>query len=96
MAWGFRVIGGSNIYLYGSGFWTFFNSGSGDCSANDGNCQENIIDISGDPEELYLYNTNVHSIKNMVVVDGVAVAERFNNPGSWGGVIAAYDGFVGS
>jgi glucan 1,3-beta-glucosidase len=95
MAWGVRVLGGSNIYLYVTGFWTFFNRNSQDCAANNRDCQTNIIEIKDEPKGLYLYNTNVKSIKNIITVGEKVAAARFNNPGSWGGVVAAYLGFRG-
>ncbi|RPB03447.1 glycoside hydrolase family 55 protein [Choiromyces venosus 120613-1] len=90
MAWGFRVLGGSNIYSYISGFWTFFNRNSQDCAANNKDCQTNIIEIKDAPKGLYMYGVNVKSIKNMVTVNGKTAVERSNNPGSWGGVVAGF------
>lgn len=90
MAWGFRVQGGENIYLYVSGFWTFFNKMSQDCAANNKDCQTNTIEIKDSPRGLYLYNTNVKSIKNIITVAGKPPVLRSSNPGSWGGVVAAY------
>jgi hypothetical protein len=54
-----------------------------------------VVNIEGSPNNLVLYNTNVKSVKNLFTVNGKPVAPRFWNPGSWGGVVAAYLAFSG-
>lgn len=89
MAWFTYINGGSNLFFYGAGFWTFFNDNSNDCSNNGGVCQTNAVwtnDVSG----LYWYGINEHLNLNLVVNNGQALVTQNNNPGSWGGVVAAY------
>lgn len=96
IAWGLRIVAGSDLFAYGSGFWVFFNGlWNQDCAANNGDCQESIINIEGIPHNLVLYNTNVKSVKDIFTVNGKPAAPRFHNPGSWGGVVAAYLHFSG-
>jgi hypothetical protein len=54
-----------------------------------------MINIEGIPHNMVLYNTNVKSVTSLITINGKAVAPRFFNPGSWGGVIAAYLNFSG-
>lgn len=102
MGWAQRISGGSNIYIYGSGFWVFFNGltfasgqgyGSGSsCEASccqSSVCQQNAAEIVSGARSLYWYNVNTHLFTNLIV-DGSNVAAQFNNPGSWGGVVAAF------
>jgi glucan 1,3-beta-glucosidase len=57
MAWYELVNGGSELYIYGSGFWTFFNDLS-TCQGANGTCQDNAVDIQGSPSQLYWWNLN--------------------------------------
>ena len=93
IAWGLRIVAGSDLFAYGSGFWVFFNGWSQSCSQNNGNCQESVVNVEGQPQNLVLYNTNVRSIDKIFTINGQGVAPRFYNPGGWGGVVAAYLNF---
>ena len=88
MAWYQRVAGGHDLYLYGSGFWTFFNH-NGACQGVDGTCQDNAVEITGDPQRLYWWNLNTRGVLNMVLDDGTVLVTQNNNPGSWGAIAAA-------
>ena len=90
MAWFNFFSGGSNIFIYGSAFWTFFNnnpsSGESNCGAT---CQTNGCSIAN-TKRLYWFNANAHSVVNMIVKNGATLVAAYNNPGSWGGVVAAF------
>ncbi|KAF2172022.1 glycoside hydrolase family 55 protein [Zasmidium cellare ATCC 36951] len=88
MAWFTYINGGSNLFLYGAGFWTFFNDGQKDCQ-NSGVCQTNAV-WTNDVSNLYWYGINEHLNLNLVVNNGQVLVTQNNNPGSWGGVVAAY------
>ncbi|KAF2716427.1 glycoside hydrolase family 55 protein [Polychaeton citri CBS 116435] len=88
IAWYTRISGGSNLFLYGSGDWTFFNNNNGDCQ-ND-YCQTNAIEVDSGTTGLYWYGINTHAVLNMVMNNGATLVTRNNNPGSWGGVVAAF------
>jgi glucan 1,3-beta-glucosidase len=88
MAWYQRVIGGHDIYIYGSGFWTFFNN-RGDCHGVNGTCQTNAVEIANDPQRLFWWNLNTRGVLNLVIDEGQVLATQNNNPGSWGAVVAA-------
>jgi glucan 1,3-beta-glucosidase len=100
MAWALRIVNGSDIFSYGFAGWVFFNGvGNAQCSnpssATGGNCQDSLVSVEGVPENVVLYNVNVNAVKNLLTVNSVPVAPRFYNPGSWGGVVAAYLNFSG-
>lgn len=88
MAWYQRIIGGKDLYIYGSGFWTFFND-VGDCQGVNGTCQDNACEIVGNPESLFWWNLNTRGNLNLLIDDGVVLETQNNNPGSWGAVVAA-------
>ncbi|PVH76745.1 glycoside hydrolase family 55 protein [Cadophora sp. DSE1049] len=46
-----RIVSGSNMYIYGSGFWIFLNN-VGDCKGVNGSCQDNANEIVGKPTGL--------------------------------------------
>jgi glucan 1,3-beta-glucosidase len=86
MAW-FQIIqGSSDLFIYGSGFWTFFNHYSGNCGSN---CQTNAVQIT-DSSSLYYYGLNTRSNVNLVYYNGDDLVTQFYNPGGWGAVVAAF------
>ncbi|KAG0651926.1 glucan 1 [Hyphodiscus hymeniophilus] len=88
MAWYQRIVGGSNLYVYGSGFWTFFND-LGTCLGTNGTCQNNAVEIVANPRQLFWWNLNTKGCENVLLDDGVVLETRNNNPGSWDAVVAA-------
>jgi glucan 1,3-beta-glucosidase len=85
MAWYQIISGGSNLFIYGSGFWTFFN----DLSLCYSTCQTNAVDISS-TTSLYYYGLNTRGCVNVVYYDGSPLVTQNNNPGGWGAVVAAF------
>lgn len=101
MQWAQRILGAqtNTINVYGSAFWVFFNNYSGNCGASDGGqCQLSATSLEGlsSGDHVTLYNQNVHSTDNLVIVGGSGgqTGATFNqDPGSWGAVLAAYLAF---
>jgi glucan 1,3-beta-glucosidase len=85
MALSLRVKDSSGINLYAGGFWTFFN-GEKPCS---GNCQKNAVWIEN-VSKFYYFGISTHLVDTLIVDNGIGTATSFNNPGGWGGVVAAY------
>ncbi|KAH8810931.1 pectin lyase fold/virulence factor [Xylogone sp. PMI_703] len=98
MSWGMRILGGSSIIVYGSGVWTFFDN-LGNCTGSNGICQENAYEVVSYPTNTYLYCLNSKDTTNLIFgetasgTNGV-LANTLNNPGGWGGDLAAYLGFA--
>ncbi|KAL8750642.1 MAG: hypothetical protein Q9199_006933 [Rusavskia elegans] len=92
-----NIDGGSNLYLYGAAFWTFFHGetqaryGSPDSWCVDKICITNQARVTGNPRNMYWYGINTKSA-DVMVLDGKDNPTRYNHPGGWnpGGVIAAY------
>jgi glucan 1,3-beta-glucosidase len=76
MAWYQRISGGSNIFIYGSGFWTFFNAYT-PCS---GACQVNAAEVVSDTKALYWYTLNTKSCLNMLVNNGAGIFPSLYSP----------------
>lgn len=88
MAWYQRIVSGSNLNVYGSGFWTFFNDVN-DCQGVNGTCQNNAVEILSSPSQLYWWNLNTRGCLNMLTDDSVILEESADNSGSWGSIVAA-------
>ena len=90
-----NINGGSNIFLYGSAAWSFFNGPwHGDYSHQcEGNCQKNMMRVAGNPDNLVWYAVNTKSA-DVIVHDDKSNPTEFNNPGSWGGNLVAYRTFA--
>jgi glucan 1,3-beta-glucosidase len=86
MAWFQIISGSSNLYIYGSGFWTFFNDDSSSCGSS---CQTNAVDIAS-TTSLHYYGLNTRSNTNLVYYNGAVLVTQNNNPGGWGAVVAAF------
>jgi len=84
MAWYQKISGCSNLFLYAGGFWTFFNNHGG-CNS----CQTNAVDLE-QSSKVYIYGLNTRANVNLLIGDSgkLRVAQQ-NNPGGWGGVVAA-------
>jgi glucan 1,3-beta-glucosidase len=83
MGWFARISGCSNMFLYGAGFWTFFNDNDGGCQAQ-GVCQTNAINVIN-TSSLSWFGINVKDNVNVIDNNGVALVTQNNNPGGSGG-----------
>ncbi|KAL3428246.1 putative exo-beta-1,3-glucanase [Phlyctema vagabunda] len=94
-ALGQNINGGSNLFLHNTASWAFFDGPwTGDYGTQcSGNCQTNMLRISGVPSHLYWYGIGTKSADTMVF-DSRSNPQTFNNPGGWGGNIAAYREFA--
>jgi len=88
MAWYQRISSGHDLYVYGSGFWTFFNN-LGACLGVSGTCQTNAAELVNGPDRLFWWNLNTRGVLNLVIDEGQVLATMNNNLGSWGAVVAA-------
>ncbi len=86
MAWLSHAWGGSHVFLYGPGFWTFFNNNGG-C---DGYCKTNAVEVGGGVSSLYYYGITTKLNENLVRDIGKPSVTEYINPGSWGGCVAAF------
>lgn len=70
-AWAMRVIGSSNIYMYGGGFYSFFIDNNNKCSNDKGpfECQNKLVEVSNS-SNVQLYNLFTVGAPNIVQADG--------------------------
>jgi hypothetical protein len=54
-SWALRIIKSSNVYLYGGGFYSFFNDYQDICAKHGGDCQDKLVETDYS-EHIWLYN----------------------------------------
>ena len=91
-AWGLRVVGSSNILVYGAGLYSFFDNYSTTCSNNPGpeNCQNNIISLEGTNNNINIYTLSTVGTSNMITINGQAVAKEGDNNNGFPDIIAVF------
>jgi glucan 1,3-beta-glucosidase len=62
-AWGLRVLGSSDVFVYGAGLYSFFENYAQSC-LNSEDCQENMVEV--DCSNVKLYGLSTKASVNMV------------------------------
>ncbi|OQE23285.1 hypothetical protein PENFLA_c011G07975 [Penicillium flavigenum] len=62
-AWGLRVLGSSDVFVYGAGLYSFFENYTQSC-LNSEDCQENMVEV--DCSDVKLYGLSTKAAVNMV------------------------------
>jgi len=69
-AWGLRIIGSSDIFIYGAGLYSFFDNYSQTCLDTE-SCQNNIISLEKNTN-VQLFGISTKASTNMITTNGVA------------------------
>ncbi|KAI0438962.1 glycoside hydrolase family 55 protein [Xylaria telfairii] len=79
-SWGLRVINSSNLFVYGAGFYSFFNNYDTTCSTVDAgeNCQSRIVSIEKS-SNVNIYGLSTIGSLSMLDRDGTSVASWRDN-----------------
>lgn len=91
-----NVDGGSNIALYNSAAWAFFD-GSWNGLYNEpcqGKCQANMMRVTGAPQNFIWYSISTR-MTEVIVLDGKTNAREDDHAGGWEGIIQAYGQYAG-
>lgn len=91
-----NVDGGSNIALYNSAAWAFFD-GYWNALYNEpcsGKCQANMMRVAGAPVNLVWYSISTR-MTDVMVLDGKTNPRETNHAGGWEAVIQVYGQFAG-
>lgn len=92
-SWGLRVVGSSDIHIYGAGFYSFFENYLTNCSSETPqHCQENMVSLEGS-HRVTLLNLNTVGAINMVNVDTLPVAEAEENANAFAATVMRFDTF---
>ncbi|KAJ5910572.1 Pectin lyase fold/virulence factor [Penicillium tannophilum] len=89
-----NIEGGSNIALYNSAAWAFFDGYwnglyNEPCS---GKCQTNMMRVAGAPQNLVWYSIGTRQT-DVMILDGKTNPREASYPGGWEGIIQAYAEF---
>jgi len=90
-----NVDGGSNIALYNSAAWAFFDgywNGLYNEPCN-GKCQSNMMRVTGAPVNLVWYSISTR-MTDVMVLDGKSNPREADHTGGWEAVIQAYEQFA--
>ena len=88
-AWGLRVVGSSDIHVYGAGLYSFFDNYGQECLKGE-ECQENMVDISCS-ENVLLWGLSTKAATSMVNVDGASVVPQKDNRSNFCSTIAVFE-----
>lgn len=88
-SWGLRVVGSSDILMYGGGLYSFFDNYDQTCLATE-SCQENMVSIECS-DSVYLYGLSTKASTNMVTVNGAEAALQSDNRDNFCSTIALFE-----
>ncbi|KAI8950332.1 pectate lyase superfamily protein-domain-containing protein [Xylaria longipes] len=79
-AWGLRIVDSSDFFIYGAGFYSFFNNYDTTCStvAAGENCQSRIVSLEN-ASNINIYGLNTIGSLSMLEKDGTSVASWKDN-----------------
>ncbi|KAJ5499508.1 Pectin lyase fold/virulence factor [Penicillium expansum] len=90
-----NVDGGSNIALYNSAAWAFFDgywNGLYNEPCN-GKCQTNMMRVTNDPQNLVWYSISTR-MTDVMVLDGKSNPRESDHKGGWEAIIQVYGQFT--
>jgi glucan 1,3-beta-glucosidase len=87
--WGLRILNSQDVYMYGGGLYSFFDSYDQDCLATN-SCQENMVDIRCSTN-INLYGLTTKASTNMVNVNGEPVALQSNHTNLFGQTLLSFE-----
>lgn len=91
-AWGLRILDSSNIFLYGSGHYSFFSSYSTACSTKEAgeSCQSRIVSLEGNVSNINIFNLNTIGSMSMIDRDGTSLANWRDNMNTFASTNAVF------
>lgn len=90
-----NIDGGSDIALYNSAAWAFFDgywNGLYNEPCN-GNCQTNMMRVTNNPQNLVWYSVSTR-MTDVMVLDGKTNPRQSDHKGGWEGIIQVYGEFT--
>ncbi|CAI7573364.1 unnamed protein product [Penicillium discolor] len=88
-AWGLRVLGSSDVFVYGAGLYSFFENYAQSC-LNSEDCQENMVEV--DCSDVKLYGLSTKAAVNMVTSSsGKSLVPQKPNKSNYCSTIALFE-----
>lgn len=89
-AWGLRVVGSSDVHVFGAGLYSFFDNYAQTCLATE-NCQENMVALDCANENVFLWGLSTKAATNMVTINGEGVVEQKDNRNNFCSTLAVFE-----
>ncbi|KAJ7079288.1 pectin lyase fold/virulence factor [Mycena belliarum] len=77
-AWGLIITKSYSVYVYGAGFYSFFQTYSQDCVPNR-NCQDSMVLVDQASSGIYIYQLTTAGSTNMLSYPNVSIAQQADN-----------------
>ena len=87
-SWGLRIVGCTDVLVYGAGLYSFFDNYGQDCLATE-SCQDNMVSLEGN-KAVSLFGLNTKAATNMVTLDGTSAAVDKDNRNDFCATIAKF------
>lgn len=78
MAYGLQIQNSENVYVYGGGLYNFFQNYNQDC-LNSEYCQDTMVTLKQNGNNVALYNINTKAADTMIEVDGQPRVKQGDN-----------------
>lgn len=85
--WGLRVVDSSDILIYGTGLYSWYDNYNENC-VDTNSCQYNMIEISNSDVDMFAVSTK--AAINMITLNGASAATNSDNEGTYCGCVAAF------
>ncbi|RDW83246.1 glycoside hydrolase family 55 protein [Coleophoma crateriformis] len=87
-AWGLRIVGSKDVFVYGAGLYSFFDNYDQTCLETE-SCQENIMSIENSGS-VYMFGLSTKASVNMLTVDGKSAALDSDNRNNFCATLAFF------
>jgi len=88
-SWGLRVVDSDNVFIYGTGLYSFFENYDQDCvTTND--CQRNMLSVQGSTSNVNMFAVSTKASVNMVTLNGVGTAQDSDNRSNFCATLAQW------
>jgi len=88
MAWGLRVVQSRNVYMYGAGLYSWFNSYDQNCLETE-SCQDKVVEVVGSTR-LWFYNLMTKASKETISPQGGRAVPQSENAHGFGSTIMSW------
>ncbi|PGH15940.1 hypothetical protein AJ79_02107 [Helicocarpus griseus UAMH5409] len=95
-AWGLRIHGSSDVYLYGGGLYSFFENYDQECLATE-SCQDHMIEV--ECSAVHLYGVSTKASTNMITMGqttgngGEGLVKQIENRNTFCSTLAVFQNF---
>ncbi|KAG8788250.1 hypothetical protein FRC12_014781 [Ceratobasidium sp. 428] len=77
-AWGLSITNSSDVYVYGAGLYSFFQSYNESCVDNS-TCQNSLLNVDSSSKDVYVYSLATVGATDMLNVDSQTVISQADN-----------------